>query len=87
MTPAHTPWPPDEGAPRVPDPGLTLVETVNVVGVVNHFLNHSRAEGDAVLESAREKLREVAHSLAMDHPAAYDAAMESVEMEKRFGLV
>lgn len=87
MTPATlTPWPPDEGSLRIPDPGLTLSETLNIHGAVLHLLATSRADGDAVLESALEKLAEAGHEIAMEHPEEYAAVQAEVEMQKRFGL-
>lgn len=81
-----TPWPPDEGSLRIPDPGLTLSEAINVHGAVMHLLQTSRAEGDAVLDSALEKLAEAGHAVAMEHPEEYARVDAEVKMQQRFGL-
>lgn len=79
-------WPPDEGSQRIPDPGLTLSEMLNIDGVLRSFIEHSRAEGDAVLEAAMEKLTNSAHEFALEHPDEYEMAVLELGMQKRFGL-
>lgn len=87
MTPATlTPWQPDLGSPRIPDPGLTVSEAVNIHGAVLHLLNSSRADGDAVLESALEKLADAAHEVYLEHPEAYALVQAEADMQRRFGL-
>lgn len=80
------PWPHDEGALHIPDPGLTLAEAIHVWGTIQHFLSTTRANGDAILEAAVEKIQDAAAEVAREHPEEHDLVMASVEMEQRFGL-
>lgn len=80
------PWPPALGALEIPDPGLTMSEAVNVEGALRWFLYRSRAQGDAVLESAMEKLVTSLKAAATEHPEEWERVEQEVEMQKRFGL-
>lgn len=75
----------DHGTIIAPDPGLTLSECVNLQGALLGFLRSHRAGGDAVLESAYEKLRQVARVAGEQHPEAFRAIQAEVEMQERFG--
>lgn len=71
---------------RVPDPGLTLSEAVNMEGVIRHFIYRSRAQGDAVLASGAQKLVAAAAEAAERNPEEFEKVKAEVEMQGRFGL-
>lgn len=67
----------------IPDPGLTLSEAMNVMGVV---LRQLYVSPDPVLQSAWEKMRAAAAEYAADYPDEYQAIVGEVQMQKRFGM-
>ncbi len=67
----------------VPDPLLTLSEVVNTFSAISIFLEQHRPEGDAVLETARERLRAAAQVHAEEHPDQMAAVTAEVAMQER----
>lgn len=70
----------------VPDPELTLSETINVEGTLRAVIHRSRSQGDAVLASAAQKLIHSAHLAAVRHPEEFERVKAEVDMQDRFGL-
>lgn len=67
----------------VPDPGLTLSETLNAMGVIHTRL---QVTSDAVLESVWDKLRRSANHVYEHHPEEFEAVVNEIQMQKRFGV-
>lgn len=66
------------------DPGLTLSEALNARAALVYVIQGSDAGGDAVLESAVEKLTSTAYRAGKDNPEALRLVEEEVTMQKRF---
>lgn len=69
-------------SPVIPDPELTLSETVNIMGEL--LMAIKRTNGDAVLETAWNKLRDSAEIAGRADPEAMAALRGEIEMRKRF---
>ncbi len=73
------------GSTFIPDPNLTLSEAVNMHAVVRDLLKRSRSGGDAVLQSACNKLIASANIAAEQNPEAFEAVQAEVALQRRFG--
>jgi hypothetical protein len=65
----------------IPDPALTLSETLNIMGIIGMALHQ---QSDVVVESAWEKLRLSAAWVAEHHPDEFEAVRAEVDMHKRW---
>jgi hypothetical protein len=70
----------------IPDPELTLSEAANLEGTLRWFMHKHRPNGDAVLESAADKIVVAARQVAQTHPEEFDAVAGEIEMQRRFGM-
>lgn len=68
-------------AKAVPDPELTLSETLNVMGQLHVVL---QTRQDAVVASAYEKLRVAANYVAQHDPDHFTEIENEIHMQRRF---
>ena len=66
----------------IPDPGISLSESINAMGVL-HF-EVLKSGSNPVLESFWTKLRDATHLYVLEHPDEFEAVKAEIEMRKRF---
>lgn len=70
-----------DDTPTIPDPGLTLSETINTMGNIAHLADLKGP--DAILESVWHKLQRSANEFAQTHPEEFKKVEAEIEMQKR----